>query len=126
VTATPGFVSLGSLYDLWDADLTAWTFPGRKTEQRLLGNGTDTGNVVVQEGSKALRERTLVFTAQSTADMLTARGYEEASSSIDFTDYDSSVCSVQIMTFEATDQGADLWKVTVRLLQLTEPAVPGP
>lgn len=121
-----GFLSLGDAFDLWDADWTGWAYLARKTEQRLIGNGTDAGNVVIQEGSKGYREGTLVFTAQDSTQKDLVRAYEEDSTSVNFVDYDTSICSVQLLSFASADEGADLWTVTVRLLQLSDPVIPGP
>lgn len=122
MTATDGFISLGTAYDLWDADMTGWAYPQFRTEQRLIGNGVDAGNLAVQEGSKPDRTRTLGFTAQDSAQRDLVAGYYEAGDQVDFVDYDTTTCTVLVMEYGSSDQGDDLHRVTVRLLQLTEPA----
>jgi hypothetical protein len=122
VTATDGFVSLGDAFDLWDADMSGWTYPTFRTEQRMIGNGVDAGNEVVQEGSKPYRTRTLAFTAQTAAQRDLVRGYFEDGSLISLVDYDTTACTVLVMEYSSADAGADTHRVTVRLLQLTEPA----
>lgn len=119
-----GFLGLGALEDLWDDVWPGWAYLPRKTELKLIGNGTDAGNVVIQESAKGFREGVLSFTAQSSSDRDTVRGYEEAGTSIVFTDYDGSTCDVAVTEFAAVPLQADLWKVTVRLIQLSEPSGP--
>lgn len=119
-----GFLGLGTLEDLWDADLTAWSYPTFRTETPLIGNGADTGNLLIQESAKPLRERTLSFTAESAADRDTVRGYYEDADQVTFTDYDATTCDVLVLDFASSDIGADLHTVRVRLKQLTEPTGP--
>lgn len=116
-----GLLTLGSLDALWDDEFPGFAYPARKTELKLIGNGTDAGNVVVQESAKGFREAVLSFTATSRADRDAVRDYEEDGTTVTFTDYDGSTCDVQITEFTAQPITADLYRITARLLQLTEP-----
>jgi hypothetical protein len=121
VTVHLGLLGLGSLENLWDDKFSGFAYPARKSELKLIGNGVDAGNVVIQEAAKGYREGSLSFTAQSLGDRDLVRGYEEASTTISFTDYDGSVCDVQILEYQASAVAGDLWNVGVRLIQTSEP-----
>lgn len=111
-----------SLVNLWDADFSGFAYAARKSELRLIGNGVDAGNVVIQESAKPFRDAQLSFIAQSPVDRDTVRGYEEDGTVVTFTDYDGSTCSVVLFSYSASPIDVpDMWKVTVQLLQQSEP-----
>ena len=124
MTVHAGFLGLGSLEDLWDDEFPGFEYPARKTELKLIGNGVDAANVVIQESAKGYREAVLGFTAESATDRDTVRGYEESSTVVAFTDYDGTTCDVLVFDFSASPLVSDLWRVTVHLVQLTEPVGP--
>lgn len=124
MTTTLGFLGLEDLEDLGDDDWSSWAYPLRKNLLPLIGNGADAGNVVVQETAPGKRLGTLTFVG-TTDDRDTLRGYEEASEAVSFTDYDGSTCDVTILEFvPPTYLGGDLWKLTVKLQQESEPEPP--
>ncbi len=125
MTVAAGLLGLGSLEGLWDDDFPGFAYPARKSELKLIGNGSDAGNVVIQEAAKGFREGLLSFTATSRTDRDVVRGYEEDGTTVAFTDYDGSTCDVQILEYSAQAISGDLYKVTVKLLQLTEPVPVG-
>ena len=119
---TAGFLSLGTAVNLWDDEFTGFAYQGHKAVMPLLGTGiSSTGNSTLQEGAKGYREAALSFTAQDSTQKDLVRGWEETSETVTFTDYDGSTRDVRLLSFDASLLIADLWKVTVRLQELTEP-----
>jgi hypothetical protein len=108
--------------DVWDAEWSGFAYVNHKQVTALLGTGlTATANATLQEGAKGYREATLVFTAPDSATKDAVRAFDESSEAIEFTDYDATIRSVRVLTFEASLTVSDLWRVSVRLQELTEP-----
>jgi hypothetical protein len=128
VTALAGFITLGTVENLWvdGGDWSGWAYPARKTVTPLIGNGTDAGNVLVQEGALPNRLGSLSFLAKSPEDKDTIRGYEEDSDLVTFEDIDGSTCDVLILSFSSSQHAIpELWKISLQLMQLTEPIPAG-
>lgn len=108
--------------DLWDDQFSGFAYPAHKQVVPLLGDGVSaTGNSVLQEGAKGYREAALAFTAPDRTTKDAIRGFEESSESVTFVDYDGTSRSVRVLSFDASLMFADVWKVNVRLQELSEP-----
>lgn len=118
-------LELGGI-DLWDDDFTGFAYADHKRVVALLGSGaSSTGNSVLMEGSKGYREAKLSFTVPGRAQKDLIRGWEETSETVTFTEHDGSTRDVRLLSFDAALLFAGVWKVTVRLQELTEPAAAG-
>jgi hypothetical protein len=117
---TLGFLSLGTVVDLWDADYPGFVYAQHKVVTPLLGDGTaGAGFSVVQETAKGLRNTTLSFVTESTADKDVIRGYEEDGTEVTFVDYDGTERLVHVLSFRSEPgPTADLWRVSVVLEEI--------
>ncbi len=122
---TTGFLSLGTLTELWDAEYPGFVYPQRKVVTPLLGDGAGAGFSVVQETAKGLRQATLAFMAESTSDKDTVRGYEEDGTEVSFVDYDGSTRLVHVLSFHSEPgPAAGLWRVSLLLEEISGPSGP--
>lgn len=120
MTTTVGLLGLGSVDNLMSASWSGFDYPQNAVLVPLLGDGTSTVNAALQQGALTVREGTVGFDAV-TADAETIRGYYENHSSITFTDYDGSTCSVRVLDYSRSLRFPGVWSCSVTLLQLTEP-----
>ena len=110
-----------SVVDLWDDVFSGFEYPSHKKVIPLLGALASSGNSALMSGALGYREASLSFTARDSAERELVRGWEEASAVVPFTDYDGRIRNVILLSFDAGPLFADLWTVTVRLQERSEP-----
>ena len=117
---------LGSALDLMPmGDQPLFSYPEHATITALISDGISERNALVQSGSLTLRQKTVTFQAVPYADMVTIRGYASSKNEVAYTDEDGTSRNVIVMDFAAKRGVADVWFVTVRLIETDDPNLLG-
>jgi hypothetical protein len=119
-------VTLGAVVDMIDTAYSKFAYPTHRSELKLIGNGTDAGNVVIQDSALPVRQATLSLLVETTGDVELIRGYEETGELVEFIDNAGLSRSVMVFSFTGNQrQGEDSWDVALTLLEYSEPTPPG-
>lgn len=115
-------LTVGSVDEFWDSSYSGFTYPSQKQLLELLDNDTSPdGNVVVQQPAFGYREATVAGNVPGVDNFELLRDYDETGDPINFTDYDGALRSVRVLQMTGSMVFHDVWSVTLRLQELSQP-----
>lgn len=117
-----GLFDVGDVLDLVASSFSGFTYDLRRTELPLIGNGTDAGNVVIQDSARGYRRAQLAIAVESDDDLETLRGYSETGETILLVDDADAIREVMVFGLApAKVAAAGRWDVTLDLREVTPP-----
>lgn len=115
---------LGAITFNHPESVQAWTgfdYPETAQVVRLLGDGVDVGNAVVQQSAIPFREATISGTLTSSTDVGNLRTYYAGKTVQTFTDNDGTNYSVEIFDLVVSLIYPSVWTYSCRLVEVSPP-----
>ena len=121
---TLGFLSIGSIAstDIMDDTFSGFDYPNNAFVVPLLGDGTSTYNVVLQQSALTVRQAA-VSCVLDTADSLTLRGYYESREVVTFTDGEGDATDVRLLDFTRALRFGGYWSCTFTVMESDTAAI---
>ena len=123
---TLGFLSIGAIAsgNIMDDQFTGFDYPNNAQLVALLGDGTSTYNVVLQQSALTARQAA-VSCVLLTADALVLQGYYESRETVTFTDSLGDATDVRLLDLSRSFRGTGLWSCSFTIVE-SDAAVEGP